>query len=395
LIADQQGVCGPTARVEDAEHVVVAGDVRIHRAGGGEGRDRDTATNAVAGSAAHGLVGGVARVVDAGGAAGDIATAQAVAAVAARPAAAALGQIAAERAGADRDGRRIRQTEEDAVADRDPSAQAIAAVGARPAAQSSTAASLIAGAGAVADGRGRAEQDLDAPPTQAPGAPLPPAPPMAELPVLVPLVTIAVMPELMSRPPPMASLPAPPPLPAPPMTWLPTRLLLVRVNGPPPPKMPPQSLVVKKEAGAPGAMAPPTTRLSLKVEFVTDRVEKPVLMAPPSAPPMVVTPSAPAPPRAWLPAKAELRTVRTDPDVCIAPPATIAPEPVPSAWLPLNVLLVIVAGPDARSMAPPSALKKAEPMAPLLLKTRWVTRIDPRSSRCRCPRQTGHDRPER
>jgi hypothetical protein len=141
---------------------------------GGEGRDRDTATNvlagpgALAGSTAHGLVGGDARVVDAGGAAGDIATV-------------------------------------------------------RPG-PSGAADSVIAGEGAVADGRGRAEHDLDAPPTLAPsGAPLPPAPPMAELPVMVLFVMVAVTPELMSRPPLRASLPAPPVLPALPMTWLPAR----------------------------------------------------------------------------------------------------------------------------------------------------------------------------
>src|SRR5205823_1102289 len=90
-----------TARVEDAEHVVVTGggkipgDVRIHPAGSGDGLDIDTATDALAGTA-----------------------------------------VLAGR-----------------------TAQARAAVGPRP---PGTAHSLIAGDGAVGDGRRRAEGDVDA-----------------------------------------------------------------------------------------------------------------------------------------------------------------------------------------------------------------------------------------
>src|SRR5207245_2878229 len=70
------------------------------------------------------------------------ATPESIAAVAIRPAVAAQGEVAVERGAADREGRSIRENEEDSAADRDTTAQARAAVGPRP---PGTAHSLIAG----------------------------------------------------------------------------------------------------------------------------------------------------------------------------------------------------------------------------------------------------------
>src|SRR5262245_11938699 len=171
-----------------------------------------------------------------------------------------------------------------------------------------------------------------------PTPPAPPTPPIARLPAMVQLVSVIVPGPASTKvklmmPPPCPTPPAPPAPPAPPMAWLP-----------------------------------------MNEQFVTFAVLfTPEMKAPASATPPSPLASA-APPRAWFPVNVVLVMVRIESFTLLRPPPeAAAPGPVPTARLLVNVLLEMVAVPNALSKAPLPAKKK--PADRLFVKLQLLTLI--------------------
>ena len=95
---------------------------------------------------------------------------------------------------------------------------------------------------------------------------------------------------------------------------------------------------------APGAKGVPWASLPPESRLITVKLAK-SLMPPPCPEPKLVIPSPPAEPMAELSLRVQPVTVIVAPtleELLIAPPPALAPAMTPWAWLPVNVLLLIV-----------------------------------------------------